>query len=117
MAASAACFAAGSSPRESSIVLESAHYTGGIPATIQLVFSGPVLAGSLPSGAIRVDGEGSFQRQTGAGSYPAGTAVTRTLNTTMTPTSAPPRVSFAQAGIFTGADGLPVPQVTDFPIT
>lgn len=43
--------------------------------------------------------------------------MTRTLNTTMTPTSAPPRVTFTAPGIFTGADGLPVPTVTDFPIT
>jgi hypothetical protein len=50
-----------------------------------------------------------------SGSHTGGASVTRTLQISTDLTSGSARVSFLQPWIFTGTDGLAVPQVTNFP--
>lgn len=73
-----------------------------------------MVPGPIPGTSIVVDGIGTKRLYAQSGNHTGGLSVTRNLQISTEATSGSARVSFLQPWIFTGVDGLAVPQVTDF---
>lgn len=117
MAASLRLFVRSAPPPDGPTIVTVADYTAGVPKTLKLEFSAPVLPGTIPASAIVVDGIGTYRLYAQSGTHTGGSSVTRSLQTSVELTSGSPRASFLDPWIFTGADGLKVPTITDFPTT